>query len=103
MVTIVSTLGLGRAGAVCTALGVLYGQAVWTRVTSAGISALLVALPRTRGAHAIVESGLSLIALGCSASGRTRGLSPRSTDSHRSGPRLDADAEHTKRRGPLER
>jgi threonine/homoserine/homoserine lactone efflux protein len=42
-VTISGTLGGGRRGGVCTALGVFCGQALWTLATSAGISALLVA------------------------------------------------------------
>ena len=42
-VTIGSTLSGGRAGGVCTALGVFCGQATWTLAASAGISALLVA------------------------------------------------------------
>jgi threonine/homoserine/homoserine lactone efflux protein len=42
-VTVNSTLGLGRAAGVCTALGVLCGQAGWTLASSAGIAALLAA------------------------------------------------------------
>jgi threonine/homoserine/homoserine lactone efflux protein len=42
-ITISGTLGGGRRGGVCTALGVSCGQAVWTLAASAGISALLVA------------------------------------------------------------
>ena len=42
-VTISGTLGGGRRGGVCTALGVFCGQAVWTLAASAGVSALLVA------------------------------------------------------------
>ncbi len=41
--TISGTVGGGRRGGVCTALGVSCGQAVWTLAASAGISALLVA------------------------------------------------------------
>jgi threonine/homoserine/homoserine lactone efflux protein len=65
--TIRNTLSRGRAGGVCTALGVVAGQAAWVLATAFGVAALLATsetaflLVRALGTVYLVLLGLSVL------------------------------------------
>ena len=65
--TIRNTLSRGRAGGVCTALGVVAGQAAWVFATAFGVAALLASsetaflLVRVLGSVYLVVLGLSTL------------------------------------------
>jgi threonine/homoserine/homoserine lactone efflux protein len=90
VLTIRNTLLGGRAGGTFTAVGVAFGQAIWTLAASAGVTALLLASEpafaavRLAGAAFLIYLGVqALVAAARSGTarsvvdGRARGLTPR--------------------------
>jgi threonine/homoserine/homoserine lactone efflux protein len=90
VLTIRNTLLGGRAGGTFTAVGVAFGQAIWTLAASAGVTALLLASEpafaavRLAGAAFLIYLGIqALVAAARTGTarsvvdGRARGLTPR--------------------------